>query len=82
MRIPLIVTARPSEDVKYPRVTLRSGRWKFSSNHADSCLRVNTLDLSVGLHEDLDLPSATQVYISCDKAGTETSITVYACLSH
>ena len=82
MRIPLIVSARITEDTKFPHVTLRSGRWSFSSTHKDSLLRVNTPNQSVELHEELVLDSPTPVTITCASAGSEHSVTVYACLSH
>lgn len=78
MRIPLIVSSRPTEDTIYPRVALRAGRWRFSSSHKDSLLRVNTPDQSVELHEELVLPTHSYVTVSCLQRGTEQSITIYA----
>lgn len=82
MRIPLIVNARPTEDTNYPRVALRSGRWRFSSNHADSTLRVNAPDQSVELHEELVLSAPSYVSVSCLKRGTEQTITIFAHVSN
>jgi len=81
MRIPLIVSSRPSEEINFPRVTLRSGRWKFTSDHSDSEFCVKTSTGSVELHEELVLEEKTVVSLVCKKRGTESSITVYACLS-
>lgn len=78
MRIPLIVSSRPTEETIYPRVALRAGRWRFSSTHTDSLLRVNAPDQSVELHEELVLPVHSYVTVSCLKRGTEQSITIYA----
>jgi hypothetical protein len=81
MRIPLIVAARITEDTIFPHVTLRPGRWTFSSTHSDSALRVKTPDSAVELHEELVLSQPTPVTLSCVRKGSETSITIFACLS-
>lgn len=82
MRFPLIVASRPSEVTKYPLVVLPSGRWKFiSPDIADSVFHVETSDAKVELQEELVIPSKTPVRLVCTSAGTETSITVFACLS-
>jgi len=80
MRIPLIVSSRPSEEINFPRVILPSGRWKFTSDHSDSELCVKTSTGSVELHEELILKEKTPVSLVCKKRGTESSITVYVCL--
>lgn len=82
MRIPLIVAARMAEGTQFPHVTLRPGRWTFTSTHSTSVLRVNTPDTAVELHEELVLTSPTSVTLSCVQAGTESSVTIFACLSH
>lgn len=82
MRIPLIVAARMAEGIQFPHVTLRPGRWTFTSTHSTSVLRVNTSDTSVALHEELFLLDPTTVTVSCVSAGSESSITIFACLSH
>lgn len=81
MRIPLIVAARITENVQFPHVTLRPGRWTFTSTHSTSVLRVNTPDAAVELHEELVLSTPTPVTVSCIRAGSEPSVTIFACLS-
>ena len=82
MRIPLIVAARITEGTQFPHVTLRPGRWTFTSTHSTSVLRVKTPETSVALHEELFLSAPTTVTISCVTAGAESSVTIFACLSH
>lgn len=83
MRFPLIVASRPSEDAKYPLVVLPPGRWRFiSSDITDSVFHVETSDSQVELQEELEILRKTPLRLVCTSAGTETSITVFACLSH
>ena len=81
MRIPLIVAARITEGTQFPHVTLRSGRWTFTSTHSTSVLQVKTPETSVALHEELFLDAPTPVTISCVTAGAEHSVTIFAWLS-
>lgn len=82
MRIPLIVSSRIQEGVSYPRVVLRPGKWKFEHDAVSSEIALSTSSGVVGLHEEFVLSEYEDVSIFCSKAGTESSITVYACLSH
>lgn len=81
MRIPLIVSSRAQAGIEYPRVALRSGRWKFEHNVTSSEVKVKTPDSHVELHAELVLTEHTDVSIVCMNTGNEHSITVYACLS-
>ena len=82
MRIPLIVAARITQETKFPLVTLRPGRWTFSSTHSDSRLTVKTPERVVELHEELFLEAPTTVTVTCVQQGNEPSVTIFACLSH
>jgi hypothetical protein len=82
MRIPLIVAARMSEGAEYPRVALRPGKWTFDHNVTSSEVIVTTPSSVAGLHEELHLEDYTNVSISCVRAGSESSVTIFACLSH
>ena len=82
MRIPLIVAARIIEGTQFPHVTLRPGKWTFTSTHSNSLLKVSTPEAAVELHEELVLLTHTPVTITCVRAGNESSVTIFACLSH
>jgi hypothetical protein len=81
MRIPLIVSARVQEETQFPRVILKSGKWRFESDSKDSELLIKTPTKTLELHDELHLTEHTPVSLACVKAGTEQFITVYACLS-
>ena len=81
MRIPLIVSSRASEEVDYPFVVLRPGKWSFSHNVTSSDVFIRTPARDVELHEEIELKEYADVRVICTKAGTEHSITVHACLS-
>jgi hypothetical protein len=82
MRTPLIVASRPTDGVKYPTVALRPGSWKFETNITDSKFVLVTPAGDVGLELEMYFEVKTEVYVRCITAGSEPSITVYACPSH
>lgn len=81
MRLPLTVASRPSEEISYPSVVLRPGRWVVESNHSDSHLTLShypDVALQNGLEFRID--QVTETSLICQRRGSESSITVYLCL--
>jgi len=81
MRLPLIVASRPSEQVRYPSVTLRPGKWVVETDHKDSVLLLShSPHVTFQMGTEYIIDEVTETSVVCHQSGSESSITVYLCL--
>lgn len=81
MRLPLIVGSRPTEELRFPTVTLRPGRWVVETDHKDSILALSHHpDVAFQNGFEYIVNEVVDTTVICKQVGSESSITVYLCL--
>jgi len=80
MRLPLIVGSTPQEGIKYPSVTLRPGKWMINTTHVSAELALAHSGEVFQNGDFFVLEDVTETRLVCNKAGTDSFITVYVCL--
>jgi len=82
LRIPLVISSRPSNNFKGPVVYLQHGDWEIESDHRDSIIGLTQSLKGCTLEETLVngscIKGPTFVFVSISKLGTESSLTITA----